>query len=239
MNRAWRAAVKEAIAEKPHRDTREITNHTFRVPNMLESVLTVPERNISYQFMAAEAYWIITGRNDLAFLKDYAPSYSRFSDDGVTLNGAYGPPFLNQIDYVVRCLETDSTSRQAVLTLWKQNPAASKDIPCTVAMNFYVRDGLLNLTVFMRSSDIWLGLPYDTYSFSCMGLLVAQRLGMHVGSLTNFATSRHLYNRNLKSAQKIATQGLFTPNDIAQSATKKPYLFNEKPVVEMLSDFLG
>ena len=104
----------------------------------------------------------------------------------------------------------DPWTRQAGLTLWRENPPPSKDIPCTVAIFATIRDQLLNLHVFMRSSDIWLGLPYDIFNFSMLGHLICCRLnsGPHLpwlGSITPgqvylTAASMHLYSTNYDQA---------------------------------------
>jgi thymidylate synthase len=147
--------------------------------------------------MAAEALWILDGSDQLSELVRYNPNMAAFSDDGVTLAGAYGPRIMPQIPYVVSKLREDRDTRQAALTIWTPSPAPSKDIPCTVAMDFKVRDGKLNLHVFMRSSDIWLGLPYDVFSFSCVAYLVCSILGdVTPGTLYLTAASSHLYERH-------------------------------------------
>jgi thymidylate synthase len=127
-----------------------------------------------------------------------------FSDDGLTLTGAYGPKIVAQLGYVVDTIYADADTRQATLTLWTPSPVSSKDIPCTVAMDFKLRGGKLNMCVFMRSSDIWLGMPYDMFSFACVAYTVIARLRKHTdfndiepGFLWITAASSHLYEDRL------------------------------------------
>lgn len=191
-------------------DTVEILHQQLVSVDMARPVVTSFERKLSYQFMAAEALWILEGRNELAPLERFAPSYSKFSDDGLTLNGAYGPKIVDQQQYVVEQLVKDRDTRQAVLTIWERNPRPSKDIPCTVAMSFSIRKGRLHQHVFMRSSDAWMGLPYDMFSFSMVGLWVACSYnsatnGDNVlpGTLTINATSSHIYAKDLDKVKVV------------------------------------
>lgn len=175
---------------------KELAHHTVEV-DMLHPVLRCPARKLNYRFMAAEALWILEGSDKLEELTRYNPNMAAFSDDGVTLSGAYGPRIVPQVTYVVAKLREDRDTRQAALTIWEPNPAPSKDIPCTVAMDFKIREDRLNLHVFMRSSDIWLGLPYDVFSFSCVAYLVCSILGgVEPGTLYLTAASSHLYERH-------------------------------------------
>lgn len=186
--------------------TKEILQHTVRV-SMRYPVLQNPARKLSRKFMAGEAFWILTGDNTVKGIKPYCKAISNFSDNGETFFGAYGPPIKDQLDYVVRTLELDKDSRQAVLTIWRQNPPKSRDIPCTVAIGFIIRNQVLHLSVFMRSSDAWLGLPYDIFNFSMLTYLVCARLrfthaGLCPGILHLTMSSSHLYDHNMAGARK-------------------------------------
>lgn len=182
------------------------------VVDMRRPVLMVPARKLSYQFMAAEAYWILDADQRVATIAPYNKRIAEFSDDGETFFGAYGPRIASQLQYVVQALEKDPHTRQAVLTIWRPNPPQSKDIPCTVAVAFSIREDQLHAHVFMRSSDIWLGVPYDVFNFSMLSHLVCGLLNamnpnpkatpITPGKLYLTAASSHLYEVNWAAAQQ-------------------------------------
>jgi len=193
--------------------TKELPQYTIEV-DMRRPVLMDPRRKLSYPGMAAEAHWILTGDSSLAGIEPYLPRMKEFSDDGVTLTGAYGPRIHEQLTYVVEKLYQDPDTRQATMTLWNRNPAPGKDYPCTVAFDFKIRNGKLNLHAFMRSSDAWLGIPYDVFSFSMVAHLVCCRLAalyhpivnvVEPGTLYLTAASSHLYHENWLRALECTT----------------------------------
>lgn len=194
--------------------TKELAQKTVIV-SMQRPVITVDERRLSYQFMAAEAFWILSGDDSVAGLAPYNKRIVEFSDDGERFFGAYGPRIIDQLPFVVSKLLEDISTRQAVLTTWRQKPPKSKDVPCTVAMAFNVRGGWLNCHVFMRSSDVWLGIPYDVFSFSMVAHLVCARYNsqqgnaraLRPGHLYVTAASSHLYEENWEAAKKLALEG--------------------------------
>jgi thymidylate synthase len=192
--------------EPRDRQTKELIGHQTHW-DMAKPVVACQRRKVGYRFMTAEAAWVLSGSNLLAPVLRYAGYLSNFSDDGVTLSGAYGPKFVDQTRYVVGCLLKDPHSRQAVATLWRERPGDSKDIPCTIALQWLIRNGLLNCVVTMRSSDAWLGIPYDVFTFSCMSAAVAIRLRQlggrvdRLGVLTITAGSQHLYGRDWDDAK--------------------------------------
>lgn len=205
-NQAWIKAADAvlsygSVVSPRGMPVKELLCQTTVTP-LSHPVLTVAGRKLNYDFMLEEARWILSGSNLLAPLTKYVKRMAQFSDDGETLAGAYGPRVVSQLDYVVEKLREDRDTRQAVMTLWTPNPQPSKDIPCTVAIDFKIREDCLHVQVFMRSSDVWLGLPYDIFSFSMIGCAVCERLGLQLdlGRLYVTAASSHLYERDWEHA---------------------------------------
>lgn len=131
---AWRRALKRALTEgelvAPRgQRTKELLGHVVSI-DMARAVVTSPTRKLSYRFMCAEALWILAGQNELAPLTRFVKRMADFSDDGVTLAGAYGPRLVPQLPYVVDALARDRETRQAVVTIWTPSPPPSRDIPC-------------------------------------------------------------------------------------------------------------
>lgn len=206
MNEQWLRLVNELIVHgqkvSPRgQQTRELLCKSTTI-DLQKPVLTIPGRKLGYKFMCAEAAWILSGDNRLSTIEHYSKDIHKFSDNGVHFAGAYGPQFLEQVSYVVDALLKDEDTRQAVMTIWRPNPRDSKDVPCTVSVQFIIRDGKLHIFDFMRSSDVWLGFPYDIFNFSMMAYYVLIMLNMkgklyEPGTITLTATSQHIYERNL------------------------------------------
>lgn len=200
----------QATAGAAGRRSRELMC-TRTITNMDQPLLTVARRRLGYRFAVREAAWVLSGDNRVAT----APKeLARYSDDGLHLNGAYGPPLRDQLPYLLRTLADDPTSRQAVATIWRPRPGPSKDTPCTVALQLLVRPApdrgrLLHVVDTMRSSDVWTGWPYDVFTFSMVGAYAAlclRRLGvtnLRLGRLYLTSGSSHLYEDALADAREI------------------------------------
>lgn len=202
---------------------REVMHSTICFP-MERPVVICPRRNLSYPFAAAEALWILRGDDFLDGIKPWAKSMANYADidkhGNHRLWGAYGPRFVEQLPYAVNTLINDRASRQAVINLWRPEVAdfeggTPKDVPCTVALVPYIRKGSLHLSVFMRSSDAWLGIPYDWFTFTILAAKIASEVNeqymkfggsqpiMNLGLLSFSAGSSHLYTKNLEAAQAV------------------------------------
>ena len=217
-NRAWHTALghvhRHGRPAKPRGQGVLETMGYLTAIDMTTPVVTLPDRKLNHDFMLGEALWIVTGSDRVADCHAMPRMMRECSDDGVTMAGAYGPRFVAQRDYVVERLVEDPYTRQATMTLWTPSPAPSKDVPCTVAMTFQLRSGLLHNHVFMRSSDVWLGLPYDLFSFTMMTCSVVGALRLALkkasgelypirpGMLMVTSANLHLYNRDVEKAER-------------------------------------
>lgn len=211
-NEAWYEAIGSVIRghETSPRKLRikEIVG-AQTIIDMNLPVLSVPERELGYRFMAAEAAWILSGDNRVSTIVPYSKVIKKFSDDGLTYHGAYGPMIRDQLHYICECLHEDPDTRQAVMTIWRPNPRPSADIPCTVSIQFLIRNGSLHVIDNMRSSDLWLGWPYDMFNFSMLARYVILYSGLEhlkLGSLILNAGSLHLYEDNWGKVREIITK---------------------------------
>lgn len=215
LNEAWKQQLHDvfhngSVVRPRGMPTRELLQQTLRF-DMNHPVVTIPARALGYKFMAAEAWWILSGRNDVASIAPYSKVISNFSDDGVLFFGSYGVPFVAQLEYVVGALENDEDTRQATMTFWRQNPQKTKDVPCTVAIDFKLRSNLLHTQVFMRSSDNWLGVPYDAFNFTIMACRVLEVLNegrepgkrYQLGECSLTAASSHIYGRDFDKVRDV------------------------------------
>jgi thymidylate synthase len=177
---------------------------------MHKPIVTIKDRKLGYRFLFAEAYWILSGDNRVQTIAPYSKHIQKFSDDGHTFFGAYGPKIVEQIPYVISSLMRDKDTRQAVLTIWRENPPQSKDIPCTISVQWLIRNNNLHCIDNMRSSDIWLGWPYDVFNFSMISSYVLLMLKDHyptleLGNISMNLGSAHLYEKNFNDAQLCIT----------------------------------
>ncbi len=211
VNRVWQHQVNEClnhydvVSQPRGMEVREIISGHYKVP--MPAFIDLVDRDVRAPFMFAEAAWIISGSNRLEDLTPYMKAYANFSDDGVFLRGAYGPKVVDQLPYVVDTLVNDNDSRQAVMTIWRERPSGSKDVPCTVAMQFLIRNDVLHMVTTMRSNDVVLGFTYDVFSFSMVAnavrLLLKERgIDVILGDLHVNAGSLHIYQKHYEEALK-------------------------------------
>lgn len=185
--------------------TREVLGVSIRVNEPLHNILYHPERHLNYRFMVAEFLWILFGYADTKTIGQYNQRIVEFSDDGETMWGAYGPRLMLNMPYAISKLREDPSTRQAVVNIWETPWKPTKDVMCTLNLQFIKRNDRLNCIVNMRSSDIYLGLPYDFYVFSQILNLMCYYLNCLPGFLQFNLGSSHMYERDLNVLENMVS----------------------------------
>lgn len=179
----------------------EIINAVTVIENPKDNIVTSPLRDLSIKYGIGEFLWYLSGSNKLSDIRQYGKAWNALSDDGETVNSAYGHRIytkfgFDQWEFVKDMMKSDPATRQAVIHIKDASNVPTKDTPCTLTLQFFIRGGKLHMIVNMRSNDIWLGFPYDAFTFTCLQQLMAMELGIPVGVYTHIAGSLHLYEKN-------------------------------------------
>jgi len=165
-------------------------------------------RNINRKIAAAEAVQLIGGFSDPDLLFYASANFKQFAEPNGQFHGAYGRRIGNQLTHVVNKLTRDIDTRQAVITLWDpwlDNLPDKRDYPCTVMMHFAIIDAVLEMTVTMRSQDVWLGAPFDWGQFTQLQWTVARLLDIQPGTYRHITLSTHLYASNFTDVERLTT----------------------------------
>ena len=153
----------------------------FDQPN--NQLLLLRNRKFNPYFAIVESAWVLSGKKELKCLKSIIDSYGQFSDDWCNLNGAYGYRMrsffeIDQLEALINLLVDDSETRRAVITLYSPSDLLnnqSLDIPCNTTLFFKKRDSKLDITVINRSNDLFLGIPYNVFTFNVILKFVARQ----------------------------------------------------------------
>lgn len=207
--------------------TREIVGYAAQLLDPELNFVANPVRRLSASYASAEFLWYMSGSSSGEMIKRYAPSYESFLDDDGEAYGAYGPRIMSQVENVVKTLRNAPHSRQAVISIWEPSVLerastenSTPDVPCTISLQYLLRDGMLYAVTSMRSNDCWLGLPYDVFAFTCLQRVIAAHLDVALGHYTHFVGSMHLYARDYKRARLAAeSQTRTSPHEWALDDT--------------------
>jgi hypothetical protein len=176
---------------------------TLSVP--AQRLAAIHGRQLNPFLMLAEVLWILTGRDDVGFVRRFSGEIAQYAPPGGDVfPDAYGPRLrrssgVDQMAAVIDVLRRDRDSRRALMSFWTpvvDSVSGAHAVPCNIALDFKLRDDGLRLTVFNRSNDVHIGLLFNLVQFGMIAEVVAAQLGVTVVRQTHVTTSLHVYTES-------------------------------------------
>jgi thymidylate synthase len=184
-------------------------------------------KKLHFKSIANELLWFLRGDTNTRWLKKNGVS---IWDEWATEDGELGPIYgaqwtawptrdggtINQIDYVVDCLRNNPDSRRILFHAWnvellpdesmspQENVKAGRMAlpPCHLLYQFYVAEGRLSAQLMIRSSDTFLGLPYNTASLALLTMMLAQQCDLMPGEIIISTGDSHIYNNHQEQVRE-------------------------------------
>ena len=183
-------------------DTKALFNVGFYIENPTSNLITNKRRNWKWDYAEAEWQWYLSGDRNIKKLGELygkVPEiWKHMANKKGDVNSNYGWQWKrnHQLNAVIDMLKENPNTRQAAVSIYdsKEIMYYYRDTPCTYAVQFTVLNNELNMSVVMRSNDLWYGFCNDQYCFSKLQELVATEVGLPIGTYYHFAHNLHLYN---------------------------------------------
>ncbi|PHR58722.1 MAG: thymidylate synthase [Robiginitomaculum sp.] len=119
------------------------------------------------------------------------------TDDLGRIYGVQARRWKGGIDQLKSCVENLSKgidTRREIVTHW--NPAEMAEMalpPCHLLYQFSIDNGKLCLSMYQRSCDVPLGVPFNIAGYSWLLSVIAQITGLKVGTFNHFMVDIHIY----------------------------------------------
>ena len=111
---------------------------------------------------------------------------------------------INQIDYVIAKLKESPNSRRAIATTWDpRKDTVVDEVPCLNHFVFMVREGLLDVSVMIRSNDMYGAWPANVYALGDLLTYVSEKTGIKQGTITTLSINAHIYKNDWIKAELV------------------------------------
>lgn len=139
----------------------------------------------------------------------YGFQFRHFGAKYIDCHTDYTGQGFDQVQYVLDQIKNNPNSRRIVLSLW--NPPDLKNAvlpPCHMTYQFRVYGDTLSCSMYQRSADIGLGVPFNIASASLMTHLFAHLCGLKPGKLIHTMGDSHIYKNHLDAMRIQSTRRL-------------------------------
>ncbi|MBH2078904.1 thymidylate synthase [Pseudomonas tolaasii] len=238
--------------------TKAVFARQFR-HNLADGFPLLTTKKLHFKSIANELIWMLSGSTNVKWLNENGVS---IWDEWATEDGDLGPVYgkqwtawptkdgrtINQIDYMVETLKTNPNSRRILFHGWnveylpdeRQSPQENARNglqalpPCHLLYQAFVHERHLSMQLYVRSSDVFLGLPYNTAALALLTHMLAQQCDLIPHEIIVTTGDTHAYSNHMEQIQEQLSR---TPKKLPQlKILKRPesiydYKFEDFEVV--------
>ena len=200
----------------------EIINQQVGLSTPYHLGISDPTRKWNKEYAIAEFMWYLGMNKRVGCMNQFAEIWGKIKDIGGNVESNYGYYLFNDNWYwIINELETDPESRRAVISIYDNShkKVNKLDHPCSMYVQFLVRDYKLHMIWNMRSCDFIFGLCNDMFCAAMILQLMTNELresdlNVGCGTVSFNIGSLHCYERHWKMMFE-ATEYWGDPNKIA------------------------
>jgi thymidylate synthase len=138
-------------------------------------------------------------------------------------NSDYKNKGIDQLNYIIEQLKNPETrnSRRLIMTAW--NPCQIDQMalpPCHVLCQFNVSNNRLSCSLYQRSGDVGLGVPFNIASYSLLTHLIAQHSGLEACEFIYYLGNAHIYDDHI---DQLKIQKDIIPQEFPKLKINKKY----------------
>ena len=211
--------------------------------NLADGFPLLTTKKLHFKSIANELIWFLKGDTNTAWLKQNGVSiWNEWADERGDLGPLYGQQWtawptktggsINQIDYVIKCLKENPNSRRILFHGWNVEYLPDESLspqenvkqgrmalpPCHLLYQFYVANNKLSAQLYIRSSDSFLGLPYNTASLALLVHMLAQQCNLDLGEIVISTGDSHIYSNHI---DQVKEQLLRIPKKLPELVIKR------------------
>jgi len=170
-------------------------------------------KKLHLRSIIVELLWFLRGDTNVRWLQDRKV---RIWDEWADANGDLGPVYgkqwrdweapdgrhIDQIAELIALIKRDPASRRQIVTAWNPGELAQMALaPCHCLFQTQVAAGRLNLQLYQRSADLFLGVPFNIASYALLTHMLARECGLEPGVFVWTGGDVHLYSNHFDQAR--------------------------------------
>lgn len=178
----------------------------------------VTTKKLHLRSIIYELLWFINGDTNIKYLVENGVSiWNEWADKDGNLGPVYGYQWrswpgrdgskIDQLANVINQIKNKPDSRRHIVSAW--NPADVDHMalpPCHAMFQFYVAGGKLSCMLIQRSTDFFLGLPFNIASYALLTHMVAQQCNLQVGEFVWTGGDTHIYLNHIEQVNLQLTR---------------------------------
>jgi len=177
----------------------------------------VTTKRVHLKSVIHELLWFIAGDTNVDYLqRNGVTIWDEWADERGDLGPVYGSQWrswptpgseaqasVDQLARVIEEIRLDPDSRRLIVSAWNVAELPNMKLPpCHLLYQFNVSEGRLSCSMYQRSCDLFLGLPFNIASYALLSMMVAQATGLRAGELIISLGDAHIYTNHVDQVRE-------------------------------------
>lgn len=170
-------------------------------------------KKVSIKNIATELIWMLNGDTNTAFLHQHnCKIWDDWADSEGNLGKIYGHQWRNlegndQMQNLINGIKNDPFSRRHIVNAWNANELGQMSLtPCHAFFQCYVDNGYLDLVMYQRSWDTFLGASYNIAQYALLNHIIARATGLQPRRLIINAGDAHIYLNHKEQVKELLSR---------------------------------
>ena len=170
----------------------------------------VTRKRVDLFNILAELNWFLRGSTNANELKAEGVNiWNEWAGEDGELGPVYGKQWVDwngvdQIERLIEGLANDPTSRRHIVSAWNVGEIEEMALPpCHMMFQCYSRCEYIDMQMYQRSADLFLGVPYNITSYSLLLAAIADTLGKQAGKLKIVLGDAHIYQNHVEATDRM------------------------------------
>ena len=178
----WRGVVEELLFF-----VRGETNGQL----LLDKNVRIWEKNGSQEFLDQRG---LAHRKEHDLGPIYGWQWRHFGAKYIDCDTDYTGQGIDQLKTIIDTIKTNPNDRRMVMSAWNPTDLAQMALPpCHMFCQFYVAEGKLSCTMYQRSCDMGLGVPFNIASYALLTCIIAHHCNLEPGEFIHMMGDAHVY----------------------------------------------
>ncbi len=202
--------------------TRAVFGRMMRF-DMADGFPAITTKRLAFNALKAELLWFISGSSDVKDLQklgchiwdanaeaDYWKPKAKFTGDVGRIYGVQwrswrttDGPEVDQLADVILRIKKNPSDRRLIVNAWNPGEIGQSALPpCHTFFQFFVADNKLSISMYQRSCDMFLGVPFNIASYALLLHMIARVTGLQAGEFIHMLGDTHIYHNHFDQVRE-------------------------------------
>ena len=184
--------------------------------DLRQSFPLLTTKRVAWKSVVVELLWFLKGQTNIKYLTDQNVTiWNEWADESGELGPVYGKQWrdfngVDQIKWLVDEIKTNPDSRRLLVSAWNPVDVPNMSLPpCHTMFQVNIEGQWMDLQLYQRSADMFLGVPFNIASYSLLLCILCEATGHKPRHFIHTMGDAHVYSNHIEQVREQLDRGVY------------------------------